>query len=408
MLAHLFKLIASQWKSNYWILAELFFSFVCLWIVVRALLMMCSYELHDAGFDIDHVYKVSFKQKSKHASDFNPDSDKKEEVKTLVNRIRRYPGVEAVGFTGSTYPYSSSLNRMPCSSDTAHSVLVAYDVVSSGIVPVFRYQPADKRMDLKKEAEQEHWLVSRSVMDNLFGKGVYKGEITVGEYVGVMGVGVTSDYARLEYQEQPFVWKVLSDDRFIKEKKGGGHLFLRVSPWADSHFIDRFLKEMRSQLVAGNSMVTNLVPMSAVREETLIAFGINSCYTLLYFLGSFFILCAFLGVIGTFWFRVQTRTAEIGLRMAFGSTRKEILRLLVGEGLLLFALVWIPGMVTLYFFEEPLSSAMNAGYGKVEMEFSIWSTVLSTLLMVLLIIAGIWYPARQASRINPVDALRDE
>jgi putative ABC transport system permease protein len=40
--------------------------------------------------------------------------------------------------------------------------------------------------------------------------------------------------------------------------------------------------------------------------------------------------------------------------------------------------------------------------------FFLLISVMVTLLLALLIIAGIWYPARQASRINPVDALHYE
>ena len=185
-------------------------------------------------------------------------------------------------------------------------------------------------------------------------------------------------------------------------------MFIRVAPEADHDFVNRFLKDMRSQLSVGNSMVTNLASMSAIREELLGLWGINSMYTLSYFLSSFFLLCAFLGVISTFWFRAQSRTAEVGLRMAAGSDRKKVFQLMMGEGLLLFALVWIPALVVVYLFRESLSSAFVVPFDSDNVAYLLWSILFSTFVMVLLILVGTWYPARQASRINPVDALHYE
>ena len=49
----------------------------------------------------------------------------------------------------------------------------------------------------------------------------------------------------------------------------------------------------------------------------------------------FLLVNVFLGLIGTFWFRTRRRRSEIALRMAMGSTRGGVFRLLIGEGLLL-------------------------------------------------------------------------
>ena len=56
----------------------------------------------------------------------------------------------------------------------------------------------------------------------------------------------------------------------------------------------------------------------------------------------------FLGLIGTFWFRTRRRRNEIALRLAMGSTKKQIFCLLMGEGLLLLTLVTLPAMIVCY------------------------------------------------------------
>ena len=57
---------------------------------------------------------------------------------------------------------------------------------------------------------------------------------------------------------------------------------------------------------------------------------------------AFFLLNVLLGVVGTFWYRTQQRSAEIGLRMAMGATRKGIFWQLVKEGLALLTIAFIP------------------------------------------------------------------
>ena len=53
----------------------------------------------------------------------------------------------------------------------------------------------------------------------------------------------------------------------------------------------------------------------------------------------------FLAVIGTFWFHVSRRRAELGLRMAMGSTRASILGLVMGEGLMLLTIATVPALL---------------------------------------------------------------
>lgn len=410
MFAHILKLISNQWRSNIWILVELFLSFVCICVVFSGLFFLFEARFRDVGFDVRHVYEIAFSLKSKNAPSFDPESDRKEEIRILIERIRRYPGVEAVGLTDNmAHPYTGNYNGIQCFRDTMRAS-AAFGSMTPGSVSVFKYRPAGKRIDLPKEAEQGHWLLSASVMKKLFGTDVEKGEITVQrkKEEKVIGVGVTSEWARMEYADEPLAWRIVPEQQLLKERKGDVSMFIRIRPEVDKGFVNRFFKDMRSQLSAGNSMVASLTPMSAIRKEIMNLWGINSVYTMSYFLCAFFLLCAFLGVIGTFWFRSQGRTAEVGLRMALGSDRKRVFHLVIGEGLLLFALVWIPAVGVVYFFQELFLSILVSSFGSLGLKYLLWGGLFSTLVMVMLIVAGTWYPARQASRVNPVEALREE
>ena len=120
----------------------------------------------------------------------------------------------------------------------------------------------------------------------------------------------------------------------------------------------------------------------------------------------FLLMNIFLGVIGTFWFRTQQRRKEVALRMAMGSSRRAIFSRLMGEGILLLTLAALPGIVV----------AFNIGMAELidteKLAFTtgrlVTALAATWVLMVLMIVAGIWYPARKAMQVQPAEALHDE
>jgi putative ABC transport system permease protein len=120
----------------------------------------------------------------------------------------------------------------------------------------------------------------------------------------------------------------------------------------------------------------------------------------------FLLMNIFLGVTGTFWFRTQQRRKEVALRMALGSSRKTVFFRLVCEGMGLLLLAAIPAVVI----------ALNVGMAELvdvdKMPFTagrfLLAVLFTLLLMALMIIAGISYPARKAMNIQPAEALHDE
>ena len=111
-------------------------------------------------------------------------------------------------------------------------------------------------------------------------------------------------------------------------------------------------------------------------------------------------------MIGTFWFRTQQRRGEVALRMAMGANRKNIFYRLITEGLLLLSMSAFPALLI----------AFNIGYTELvdvsQMAFTVprflIAVLLTYLLMASMIILGVLYPALQAMKVQPAEALRDE
>ncbi|MEE8062569.1 MAG: FtsX-like permease family protein, partial [Gemmatimonadales bacterium] len=110
-----------------------------------------------------------------------------------------------------------------------------------------------------------------------------------------------------------------------------------------------------------------------------------------------------LGVYGVLAYSVSERRHEIGVRIALGATRGTVQRWVVGRGLLPVGLGLGLGMLTSLWATRLLAAHL---YQVGARDLSIFGGVALTLLVVALL--ATWLPARRASRIDPIQALRAE
>jgi putative ABC transport system permease protein len=120
----------------------------------------------------------------------------------------------------------------------------------------------------------------------------------------------------------------------------------------------------------------------------------------------FAVVAAVLAVVGLYGVLstvVRQRTAEIGVRMAFGATRGNILRLVVGEGLRLSAVGVGAGLVAAVLVTTVMRSMLVSVTPTDPATFG----SITALFLAISAIAA-WVPARRAARLAPTIALRDE
>jgi predicted permease len=121
----------------------------------------------------------------------------------------------------------------------------------------------------------------------------------------------------------------------------------------------------------------------------------------------FFALCgllmAVIGLYGVIAFMAARRTQEIGVRMALGATRLDILRLIAGEGMRLIVLGGILGLAAALFLAQLLKSLL---FNVEPRDAGTFAAVAAVLALVAL--AATLIPARAAMRVEPVAALRCE
>jgi ABC-type antimicrobial peptide transport system permease subunit len=119
--------------------------------------------------------------------------------------------------------------------------------------------------------------------------------------------------------------------------------------------------------------------------------------------GGVALFLATLGIYGVLAYLVAQRTREIGIRVALGSTRGGILRLVLREGLELIVIGLVLGIVGAASLQRVVATEI---YGVRPLD----PLVLASVMMVLAIVtlAACVVPARRAMRVQPIVALRYE
>ncbi|MGE0362759.1 MAG: FtsX-like permease family protein, partial [Vicinamibacterales bacterium] len=119
--------------------------------------------------------------------------------------------------------------------------------------------------------------------------------------------------------------------------------------------------------------------------------------------GASALLLAAIGIYGLMAYSVEQRTRELGVRLALGADLGTVRRMVLGQGMRLAAFGIVVGLAA----AGALSRLMTAFLFEVTATDPLVFVVAPLVLAVVALLA-VWLPARRASRVDPIEALRLE
>jgi len=414
MIKHLIKIIWNQRKRNGWIAAELLIVLVIMWFIIDSMYVVGRVYFSPQGYDIDHTYLVNMGVEEMKEDPTLESKSLGEDLLTVLQRIKTCPGVEAVGMGWASMPFDGHNSyRSICVKDSLRIRSCRYLKITPGYMDVFRFTLTEgNTRNWNELLENDQVIVSGSVykqileMEGSREKGItYSQNFDDDEAMKISGV--TTFFRKDRYSKDgDWIFNLLSESDIADSKEYGYKIVIRVTPEADHNFARLFEEQMGNQLSVGSFYLMDIFPYYKQRENYELLTGERSLVKNKLAIMGFLLFNIFLGIIGTFWFRTEQRKEEMGLRIAIGSTRNGLREVMIGEGLVLLTLMAIPAFVICLNLQ--FAEITNGYYMDYSLVRLLTGFIITYLLLAIMIILGIWYPAQQISRLQPAEALHYE
>ena len=324
----------------------------------------------------------------------------------ITERARSIPGVEAVALTrlmplgdssnsnGPVLKEGETLARGSAGRDITTNV-ISPDYFKAMQIPIMEGRDFDDR---DREKTQRVVIVNQRMAQVL-----WPGESAVGKriFIGadshdpleVVGVVKSGKYRTLAEDPRMFFYYPLS------QRRPGIMTMVMRTNGDPRNFVGALRHEVQQ--------LDRAVPMSAVKtmeqHMTWPLWGPSLAATLALAFGVIALLLSSIGLYSVMAYVVSQRTKEVGIRMALGASRHDVLKMITSQGMRLAIVGAGLGLVLALLLAKVMSSLLIGVSGYDVTTFVIVSVVLSVVAFV-----ASYLPARRATKVNPLVALRYE
>ena len=382
---------------------------VSLTLLVAAGLLMRSFvalrEVH-LGLQPDHIFVVRlplpedrYKTSDQLAGFFRP----------LLNRLKAVPGVLEATETSTLPPYGGIGSDIEIPGKThAEKWTTLFQLCSEGYFPVLKIQFIDGRPFTEAEVEGKRKL---AVINQTFAHKYLGNENPLGQRVHIAQleqfpdkladpwfeiIGVVADVKNNGLQDpvQPEMWVP-----YTMTGSGARGILARTGPEPMT-----MMNAIRHEIWATDSNVA--LTFTGTLESFIASFsyaGPRFGFLLMTVFGSIGLVLVTIGVYSVLAYTTARRTHEIGIRMALGAEKHDVLGLVIRMGLGLVGAGIVLGVIASLAVARVIATQL---WG-----VSAYDPITLTSVASLLLITGIvacWIPARRASRVDPLVALRYE
>ena len=350
------------------------------------------------GFDPHHVLLVSF---DPFLSGYD-EARGREFYRHLVERVRTLPGVQS----------ATLARRLPLTLSGIAFANVTIDGYSAGREEDMRlnYETVGPnyfqtmRIPLVHGRDFEEWdhesvqrvvVINETMAQLYWPKGGALGQRLklTGDWLEIVGIARDVKNRSLSEAPQPFLYLPL-----LQDYRSNMILVVRTSMNPEQAF--HGVQAVVSSLDAGMPMFD----VKTFEEHIGVSLYLQRmAATLLSIFGLLALSLASLGLYGVMAYSVSQRTRELGIRISVGAKSADVLKLVLGQTVMLAAIGVAGGLVTAIAVTR---FALNLLYGVSPADPATFALIAALLLLVALV-AG-YFPARRATRIDPTVALRSE
>ncbi len=378
---------------------------IAMMLISAAGLMVRSFRhllATDPGFRVDHTLAVRFAVPSRRYDD----TTAARYYATVLDRVRAIPGVRAAGATkvlpldggeeSWTFGVAGQPFPRPTRAPRASVFHVSANYFQTLGIPILIGREFSARDTLGapdvivvNEAFARRYL-SRSPEAALAQRLVFR---EGGSAIGIVGIAGDVHQAGLDAPPVPTIFiAALQDFRSTVTLV----VHTRGEPAAMAAAVRQAIWSVDKDQAIGQITTLDDVQSRAVARPRLLS-------VLLGIFGGFGLLLGALGLYGVVAYTVSQRRAEIGLRVALGAAPRDVVALVSRQGMTMTLLGLAVGVGAALI----LARGMRAVLFQVTPADPLTYAAVAALLALVALIAT-YVPARQATRVNPVDALRAE
>jgi predicted permease len=320
----------------------------------------------------------------------------------LVAKLEAVPGVQSVALTDrlpGLSPGSTSVRPEGYVSKPNEAMETSMAIVTPKYLQTMQISLVKGREFTSQDNKSSQRAV---IVSEAFANRYWPGQEALGkrvssdlthEWFTVVGVAHDSKMTSLTGNPAPFLYFP-----FYQIYRGTMIVTARVNgdPLAFGKTVERTVHELNSDLVVYD--VTSLE-----LNERVASFPQHIAGTFVGAFGLLALVLAAIGIYGVTAYTTRQRTHEIGIRMALGASKEDVMRLVLGHGLRLTFIGVALGLAASFALTRYLSSLL---LGVTSTDALTFSTVAILLCAVALFASFI--PALRAMRVDPMVALRHE